>query len=186
MNLKAHKLYLLMNKPAGYVCSAVSDSHKTVYQLLPAQLQSLLQAKRGERLHTVGRLDCNTSGLLLFTNDGAFSHYLTDPNNHIPKTYLVNLKNPVKDKEYYCSYFSSPHILPAEKKAPEEIAQAAEIEFISEKECRVTISQGKFHQVRRMFLPLENEVLHLHRLSLGPYKLPQALTEGQYIPLIKQ
>ena len=72
------KIYIMMNKPAGYVCSAVSDSHHTVYELLPPDLQELVtKPTRGHRLHTVGRLDCDTSGLLLLTNDGFFSHSLT-------------------------------------------------------------------------------------------------------------
>ena len=78
------KIYLLMNKPCGYVCSAVSDSHKTVYQLLTPELQNLVRnAKRGERLHTVGRLDCDTSGLLLLTTDGFYSHSLTAPEMNV-------------------------------------------------------------------------------------------------------
>ena len=68
------KIYLIMNKPCGYVCSAASDSHKTVYELLTPELQELVQgAKRGHRLHTIGRLDADTSGLLLLTTDGYFS-----------------------------------------------------------------------------------------------------------------
>ena len=71
-------IYLVMNKPAGFVCSAVSDSHKTVYDLLSPELKELVSgAPRGSRLHTVGRLDCDTSGLLLLTNDGKFSHEIT-------------------------------------------------------------------------------------------------------------
>lgn len=101
-NKETQKLYIIMNKPEGYVCSAVSDSHKTVYELLPPELQKLVQnAKRGERLHTVGRLDCNTSGLLLFTNDGFFSHKISSPENHINKIYEVELKNSVSENEQF-------------------------------------------------------------------------------------
>ena len=176
------KIYFLMNKPTGYVCSHVSDSHKTVYDLLSPELQQFLHAKRGERLHTVGRLDCETSGLLLFTNDGNFSHLLTDPENHIPKTYIATLKNPVQKNEQneYLKYFSKPHTLPAEKKSPDQTAEAAKIEFLSDTECKVTITQGKFHQVRRMFLPLGNEVIKLHRIAFGEYSLPETLCPGEY------
>lgn len=176
------KIYFLMNKPTGYVCSHVSDSHKTVYDLLSLELQQLLHAKRGERLHTVGRLDCETSGLLLFTNDGDFSHRLTDPENHIPKTYIATLKNPVQKNEQneYLKCFSKPHLLPAEKKSPDQTAEAAKIEFLSNTECKVSITQGKFHQVRRMFLPLGNEVIKLHRIAFGEYSLPKTLCPGEY------
>ena len=179
------KIYFLMNKPTGYVCSHVSDSHKTVYDLLTPELQQLLYAKRGERLHTVGRLDCETSGLLLFTNDGNFSHRLTVPENHIPKTYIAWLKNPVQEnaQKEYREYFSAPHILPAEKKSPEQMAEPAKIDFISDTECKVTITQGKFHQIRRMFLPLGNEVIKLHRISLGEYSLPETLCPGEFLDI---
>ena len=89
------KIYLVMNKPSGYVCSSVSDSHKTVYSLLPLEYEELLFAKRGERIHTVGRLDCDTSGLLIFTTDGEFSNLLTRPESHVSKTYLVTLRDSV-------------------------------------------------------------------------------------------
>ena len=79
-NENENNIYLIMNKPAGYVCSAVSDSHKTVYELLPQEMRELVsKPKRGHRLHTVGRLDCDTSGLLFLTTDGHFSHRLTSP-----------------------------------------------------------------------------------------------------------
>ena len=83
-------IYLVINKPAGFVCSAVSDSHKTVYDLLSPELRELVSgAPRGSRLHTVGRLDCDTSGLLLLTNDGKFSHEITA--GRVTKTYRATL-----------------------------------------------------------------------------------------------
>lgn len=171
-----------MNKPVGYVCSAVSDSHKTVYELLPKEYQALMQAKRGERLHTVGRLDCDSSGLIIFTNDGDFSHKLTDPAFQKEKVYVVTLKNPVSPEEQLkiIDIFSRPMVLPPEKKAPEQITEASEIEFLSENECRVTIRQGMFHQIRRMFLAVGNEVVKLHRIKLDSYELPEDLSAGQW------
>ena len=177
------KIYLLMNKPCGYVCSAVSDSHKTVYELLPAPLRSLVQnAKRGERLHTVGRLDCNTSGLLLFTTDGNFSNYLTRPENHIPKTYEVTLKTPVEEQTQseYISLAGRGVILPAEKKAPEEKSAGALLEFPAPAFCRITLTEGKFHEVRRLFMALGHEVVELKRVSFGKYSLPKDLAPGEF------
>ena len=177
------KIYLMMNKPCGYVCSAVSDSHKTVYELLPEELQSLVKnAKRGERLHTVGRLDCNTSGLLLLTTDGAFSNYLTRPENRISKTYEARLSSPVDpaSQSEYITRASAGLILPAEKKAPEQKSTGARLQFLTPTLCRLTITEGKFHEVRRLFRALENEVAELKRISFGNYKLPEDLKPGEF------
>ena len=180
-------LYLIMNKPKGYVCSAVSDSHKTVYQLLPAQMQILVKgAKRGHRLHTVGRLDADTTGLLLFTTDGKFSHYLTSPDSNIEKTYEVTLKYKVSQdqQQLYINKAASGLILPAEKKSPAEKCSPENIVFIEENRCFITISEGKFHQVRRTFLALNNEVTELKRISIGTLKLPEDLEEGDFREMI--
>lgn len=173
----------MMNKPCGYVCSAVSDSHQTVYELLPGPLRSLAQnAKRGKRLHTVGRLDCNTSGLLLFTTDGDFSNYLTRPYNHIPKTYEVTLKTPVEEPAQleYVSRAKQGVTLPAEKKAPEQKNAGAQLEFLSPTLCQITLTEGKFHEVRRLFMALGNEVKALRRIAMGKYELPEDLEEGMF------
>ena len=172
-----------MNKPCGYVCSAVSDSHKTVYELLPPELQTFVKnAKRGERLHTVGRLDCNTSGLLLLTNDGDFSNRLTRPENHIPKTYEATLQTPVEpaSQTRYIQQAKQGVMLPAEKKAPEQKSGGAQLEFLSPTLCRITITQGKFHQVRRLFQALGNHVTALERLAIGSLVLPPDLPQGKY------
>lgn len=171
-----------MNKPCGYVCTAKSDSHNTVFDLLPPEIKTLQDAKRGHRLHTVGRLDCDTSGLLLITTDGFFSHNLTSPENHVEKKYHVVLEQTV-DLEHqfiYKKQFLDGVILPAEKKADEQKSLPAEIEFISDKECFVYVKEGKFHQVRRMFTAVGNKVIALKRLSMGDYSLPDDLFEGQY------
>ena len=192
--MTAGKIYLMMNKPCGYVCSAVSDSHKTVYELLSPELQQLVQgAKRGERLHTVGRLDCDTSGLLLFTNDGMFSHKIAatavpealegpHKNAIILKTYLATLKNQVPQdlQTSYITRAAQGLMLPPEKKAPEQKAAPSELTFINETNCRITITEGKFHEVRRIFLALGNEVTALKRIAIGNLELPQDLAPGQY------
>lgn len=172
-----------MNKPAGYVCSAVSDSHKTVYELLSPELQDKVQnAKRGQRLHTIGRLDCDTSGLLLFTNDGFFSHKISAPENHILKVYEVELKNPVTEEEQieYQKKVKNGITLPPEKKFGEQKTLPMKINFISAKNCTIEISEGKFHQVRRTFTALGNEVAKLKRIKIGNQSLPKNLEEGNY------
>ena len=178
----------MMNKPCGYVCSAVSDSHKTVYELLPPELQSLVKdAKRGERLHTVGRLDCNTSGLLLLTTDGDFSNYMTRPENHISKTYEAELSFPVEpDKQpEYISRAATGVILPAEKKAPEQKSTGAQLQFLSLTRCLITLTEGKFHEVRRLFRALGNEVTGLKRIAIAGIVLPDNLSSGSYRQLDK-
>ena len=196
----AEKIYLMMNKPEGYVCSAVSDSHKTVYQFLSPELQQLVQgAKRGERLHTIGRLDADTTGLLLFTNDGQFSHRVAakvvstsstitldavvEPvETTITKTYLATLKTPVLQDQQtsYITRAAQRLILPPEKKSPEQQAAPAELSFIDDTTSRITVTEGKFHEVRRIFRALGNEVTALKRIAIGNLELPQDLAPGEY------
>ncbi len=173
-----------MNKPAGYVCSTVSDRHQTVYSLISQPLLSQLREQKLS-LHTVGRLDSLTSGLLFLTTDGIFSHSLTTPETHIPKTYLVTLQNKVtkEEQQQYITNFDKGVLLPPEKKALEYFTKPAHLEFLSDIQCVLTISEGKFHQVRRMFLSQNNLVVDLKRIAIGNFALPQTLLEGQYISL---
>ena len=184
-----------MNKPCGYVCSAASDSHKTVYELLPAELRELVRgAPRGSRLHTVGRLDCETSGLLLITNDGKFSNMITAGaviealESTISKTYRAHLKNPVspENQEVYISRAAAGLTLPPEKKYGEQKALPASLIFESPGICQITVKEGKFHEVRRIFRALGNEVTVLERIAIGGLKLPPDLKPGQWRELTKE
>jgi len=170
-----------MNKPCGYVCSAVSDSHKTVYELLSENLRDLVQKPvRGSRLHTVGRLDCDTSGLLLFTTDGMFSNYLTRSENHVEKTYEITLRDEVSEESQaeYIQKCREGFYIPPEKKGEEFVCKSAELWWKDELHCSLTISEGKFHQVRRMMAALGNEVVGLKRVRFGEYELGD-LQEGE-------
>ena len=180
-------IYLIMNKPCGYVCSAVSDSHKTVYELLTAELQAQVSdAPRGCRLHTVGRLDCDTSGLLLLTNDGKFSHRVTSDET-ITKTYRATLLNPVAQEiqKSYISQAAAGLTLPPEKKIGEQPALPAILEFESSYICKVTVHEGKFHEVRRIFRALGNEVTALERIAIGRLTLSKDLEPGKWRILTK-
>lgn len=182
------KIYLIMNKPCSYVCSAVSDSHKTVYELLTEDLRALVQgAKRGQRLHTVGRLDSDTSGLLLFTTDGNFSHEITALSK-IAKTYRAALATPVTagQQREYKERAALGLTLPAEKKFGEQECEPALLNFLSQTLCEVTIYEGKFHEVRRIFRALGNEVTELERIAIGGLKLPAELKPGEWRPLSKE
>ena len=171
-----------MNKPCGYVCSAASDSHKTVYELLTPDLQAMVsEVPRGCRLHTVGRLDCDTSGLLLITNDGNFSNKITAEKN-VQKIYRAKLATPVSPElqTIYISRASSGLILPPEKKYGEQKALPATLIFDASDVCRITVLEGKFHEVRRIFRALGNEVRELERIAIGGLMLPQDLAPGQW------
>lgn len=186
-----------MNKPCGYVCAAASDSHKTVYELLTPELQKLVsEAPRGCRLHTVGRLDCDTSGFLLITNDGKFSNRITSGpvveypqsgriESTISKTYRAKLAAPVsaENQKEYTSRAATGLLLPPEKKYGEQKALPATIIFESPVICKITVKEGKFHEVRRIFRALGNEVSELERLAIGKLELPPDLKAGQWRPL---
>ena len=179
--------YLIMNKPLGYVCSAASDSHKTVYELLTPELQALVtDAPRGCRLHTVGRLDCDTSGLLLITNDGKFSNRIT-ANSEVSKTYRARLVSPVtpENQETCITLAASGLTLPPEKKYGEQKALPATLIFESADVCKITVTEGKFHEVRRIFRALGNEVTTLERIAIGELTLPADLNPGQWRELTK-
>ncbi len=182
-------IYLIMNKPRGYVCAAASDSHKTVYELLSPELQKQVrEAPRGSRLHTVGRLDCDTSGLLLITNDGKFSNRITADtmleclNHRITKSYLAVLKNPVatENQGLYINRAADGLLLPAEKKYGKQKALPASLVFEAADICKITVFEGKFHEVRRIFRALGNEVTELERIAIGGLSLPQDLKPGQW------
>lgn len=184
-------IYLIMNKPCGYVCSAASNSHKTVYELLTPDLQELvINAPRGCRLHTVGRLDCDTSGLLLLTNDGKFSHRITSSEfstgsttgSAVTKTYRATLLNSVspENQKLYINRAAAGLTLPPEKKYGEQFAQPAILKFESSCICKITVQEGKFHEVRRIFRALGNEVEELERIAIGELELPNDLEPGQW------
>ena len=173
--------YFLMNKAAGEVCSTVSDSHCTVYEhFSPDQLIS-----NGAKLHSVGRLDCDTEGLLLFTNDGKLSDFLTRPENKIEKTYFVRLENLVTEiqQKEYCQKAGQGLTLPPEKKSPEQKSGGAQIHWLSPSECQITLTEGKFHEVKRIFRALGNEVIYLKRTKFAGIELDENLKPGESRPL---
>ncbi len=169
-------IYIALNKPAGFVCSHVSDSHRTIYRLTNAFFRESLtdcdEIIKG-KLHSVGRLDCESRGLLIITSNGRFSHYVSSPESGIKKTYLVELAEAVdeKNQKIYMEKALEGIILPAEKKAPEEKSGKAEILWIDSYRCQISVSQGKFHEVRRIFKALENQVVSLERTAIGRLKL---------------
>lgn len=170
--------YFLMNKAAGEVCSTVSDSHRTVYEHFSPEVLS----SNGAKLHSVGRLDCDTEGLLLFTNDGKLSDFLTRPENKIEKTYFVRLKNLVTEiqQKEYAEQAELGVTLPPEKKFPEQKSGGAKIRWLSAAECEITLTEGKFHEVKRIFRALGNEVIYLKRTKFAGIELDENLETGKW------
>ncbi len=168
-----------MNKAFGTVCSTVSDRRRTVYEEFP---QAILTDGNGAKLHSVGRLDADTEGLLLFTNDGKLSNFLTRPESKIEKTYLVALENPVcaSEQKNYAEKTMAGLVLPPEKKAGEQKSGGAKILWLSENECEISLCEGKFHEVKRIFRALGNEVKKLKRIKFASLLLPEDLGEGDF------
>lgn len=181
---KQNHIYILLNKPKNYVCAKESSRHPVVFDLI---LPHITIPKSLGTLHSVGRLDADTEGLLILTTNGSFSHKLSSPEFNVQKKYLVLLESEVtkKEQEKYKTAFNSGLILPAEKKFAEQKVLPAKIEFLSNNKCTVTLSEGKFHEVKRMFLAVGNKVKELKRIQFGNIKLDENLLPGKwtYFPL---
>ncbi|WP_348731210.1 16S rRNA pseudouridine(516) synthase RsuA [Rheinheimera texasensis] len=158
--------YILLHKPAGYVCSTDDPDHNTVFVLL--------DEPNPDKLHTVGRLDLDTTGLLLITDDGQWSHKISSPKHECAKTYRAWLADPVEDSAI--AQFAEGVMLRGEK----TLTKPAQLEIISPTECLLTIHEGRYHQVKRMFAALGNKVIRLHRERVGPLTLDSSLAEGEY------
>lgn len=158
LNLRKN-FYIMMNKPKDFVSANKDGLHQTVFELLDERFHTPYLE---ENLHLVGRLDIDTEGLLLFTTDGALTHRITSPKTHLPKTYFVRIKNPetAERQEKIFQDFKNGIEIPPEGNEPGFLAKPAEIQWKTENECILTINEGKFHQVKRMFLAESNEVIY--------------------------
>ncbi|ESQ94174.1 pseudouridine synthase [Asticcacaulis benevestitus] len=153
-------MVLLMHKPTGYVCS-LKDRGQLVYELLPARF-----AERKPVLSSIGRLDADTSGLLLFTDDGDYLHKIISPKNHVAKIYEVTCARPL-EPHYGTVFAAGTLVLENEKDA----LKPAFLDVTGEKAARLTLYEGRYHQVRRMFAAVGNHVETLHRAKMGPLTL---------------
>lgn len=173
VSYETHEYYML-NKPAGVVSATTDRQDKTVVELIPA--------KKRRDLFPVGRLDKDTEGLLLITNDGELAHRLLSPKKHVDKVYYVKVQGIVDeaDQEIFAEGMS---IGNGETALPSklEILYSGEIS-----EIRVTIQEGKFHQVKRMFHAVGKEVIYLKRLSMGTLLLDETLKSGEYRALTNE
>lgn len=166
--LDGETLTILMNKPEGVVCSH-DDSGKLIYSLLPSRWQD-----RNPKLSTVGRLDRDTTGAILLTDDGELNHKLTSPKSNISKIYKVTLAHPLKGDEALI-FGSGELILNGETKP----LLPATLTIVDELTVLLEIVEGKYHQVKRMFGAVANRVIALHRVSFNSYTIDD-LAEGEY------
>jgi 16S rRNA pseudouridine516 synthase len=163
---------VMMNKPLGVTCSH-REAGEIVYSLLPDRWQ-----RREPKFSSVGRLDKDTSGLLLLTDDGAFLHNVISPKRNIAKRYRATLDRPLRGDE--ATIFSSGTLMLESETTP---LLPAVLEAVSEREALLTITEGRYHQVRRMFAAVGNHVTALHREAIGELVLPEELEAGEFMVL---
>lgn len=165
------KIYLMLNKPKGYLSATEDNNQQTVIDLV--------EEFRYLELFPVGRLDKDTEGLLLITNDGQFNHQLMSPTKHVSKTYEVISEKTITKNDIE-SFKTGIEL-------NEGLAKPAQLVEGDEKnKSFVTIYEGRYHQVKRMFHAIDNEVLALKRISIGDLKLDSALAPGEYRHLTQQ
>lgn len=158
-------VYLMLHKPVGILSATTDPRHTTVIDLLQ-------RADKAD-LHIVGRLDRSSSGLLLLTNDGRWSRALMAPEHDVPKVYLVTLQNPLTSD--YEKAFAEGMYFDYE----DITTRPARLEILEERLARVTLVEGRYHQIKRMFGRFRNPVLALHRTAIGNLPLDPALAPGQ-------
>jgi len=167
-SIDAPKLrYLMLNKPQGYVCSNEDPSHPTIAGLLTDEI-------RPQELNIAGRLDADTTGLLLITSDGQWLHKITSPNHKQPKRYLVETADPIDPTAI--ELFAKGIELKNEKHP----TKAATLEIIESHMAYLTLTEGRYHQVKRMFAAIGNKVTELHRDRIGAIVLDEDLGTGEY------
>lgn len=163
-------VYYMLHKPAGVVSATNDNTCRTVNELLKDTGYT--------DIFPVGRLDKDTEGLLLMTNDGMLAHNLLSPKKHVAKTYLAVLKEEISKEDILC-------LENGVDIGEEKPTRQATVEVIDSKSIRLTITEGKFHQVKRMLRAVGNEVVYLKRLSMGSLMLDESLAVGEYRELTK-
>ncbi len=168
------KAYLMLHKPAGTECSQKPSTYPSIYTLLPSPLRMRPQKAAVQGVQAVGRLDQDTTGLLLLTDDGKFIHRMSSPRHHVPKVYEVTVKHPLDDKQV--QKLLAGVVLDDDPKP----VRAAACEAVDSHHLRLTLTEGKYHQVKRMVAAVSNRVEGLHRSQIGGLTLPADLAPGQW------
>jgi 16S rRNA pseudouridine516 synthase len=163
--------YLMLHKPAGYVSANSDSEHPTLLDLIDLPFKQELQI--------VGRLDLDTTGLILLTDDGQWNHKITSPKHLHTKSYLVTTADTID--ESVKTLFAEGVLLKGETKP----TLAAELTILSSHQARLSICEGKYHQVKRMFAAIGNHVVSLHRERIGTIGLDENLPLGKYRPLTR-
>lgn len=158
--------YYMLHKPTGCASATYDPQHRTVLDLLAAEDR--------HELHLAGRLDYNTTGLLILTNDGQWSRRLTQPGSKLPKRYRVFTEGPIEP--HYAATFAAGLYFAFENLT----TQPAQLAVLGSHYAELTLIEGRYHQVKRMFGHFQNRVIALHRLSMGPLSLDPALAPGCY------
>ena len=156
-------IYLVLNKPKGYVSATEDKNDLTVLDLVPEEY-------RHRNLFPAGRLDKDTTGLMIITDDGEFAHNILSPKKHVKKTYLVEIDIPLTEK-----------MIEECKKGillNDGVCQSAELKIIDSNQGLITLTEGRYHQIKRMFGCLKAKVINLKRISMGEFYLPEDLEEG--------
>ena len=168
-------VYYMMNKPPGVITATSDEKERTVLDLLREHLQKEREELTGIPINDIfpaGRLDKDTVGLLLLTNDGALAHRLLSPKRHVPKKYFVRTNGPITGE-------TADFLEKGVDMGDGETSLPALCELMGSHECHLTITEGKFHQVKRMFQAAGLTVIYLKRLSMGSLTLDGELKEGQ-------
>lgn len=160
--------YLMLNKPAGYISATYDKKFPVVTDLVPDRYRHI-------ELFPVGRLDMDTVGLLVLTNDGDLAHRLLTPKSHVPKTYFVRSRDPLTDE--------ATAKLQTAMDLGDFVTIPAKIHMLCENEALLTIYEGKYHQIKRMYEAVDNEVVYLKRVTMGKLTLDESLKEGEMRPL---
>ncbi|MNM38991.1 Ribosomal small subunit pseudouridine synthase A [compost metagenome] len=158
--------YLMLHKPTGCVSATQDPQHRTVLDLMPADLR--------DDLHIAGRLDFNTTGLLILTNDGQWSRRLTQPGTKLPKLYRVETEDEIG--EHYVAKFREGLYFAFE----DLTTLPAQLDILAPRQARLAIVEGRYHQVKRMFGHFDNKVVGLHRERMGAIQLDPLLAPGEF------
>jgi 16S rRNA pseudouridine516 synthase len=166
--------YLMLHKPAGTECSQRPSTWPSIYTLLPAPLRQRPQKSAVQGVQAVGRLDQDTTGLLILTDDGPLIHRMTSPRHHVPKVYEVGTADPM-DASVVSRLLQG--VVLHDDPRP---VRAAACELMAPRHLRLTLTEGKYHQVKRMLAATGHEVVQLHRSQIGALHLPADLAPGQW------
>jgi 16S rRNA pseudouridine516 synthase len=165
--------YLMLHKPAGTECSQKPSTYPSIYTLLPGPLRNR-GGGAAAGVQAVGRLDQDTTGLLLLSDDGKFIHRMTSPRHHVPKVYQVQVKHALDDRQLERLRQG---VVLDDDPVP---VRAADCRTVDTFHLELTLTEGKYHQVKRMVAAVGNRVEGLHRSSVGTIALPESLSPGQW------